>query len=90
MAVTKYRIVSGDESDIHDEPHIEGNRVTVRQIHAAVEEGVCGRKQSRTVTTSTSAKCTRRSPTTIATPRRCDRSRSATNAPQRRLRSALR
>jgi len=39
MAVTKYRIVSGDESDIHAEPHIEGSRVTVRQIHASVEEG---------------------------------------------------
>ncbi|WP_136591983.1 DUF433 domain-containing protein [Salinigranum halophilum] len=39
MAVTKYRIVSGDESDIHSEPHIEGSRVTVRQIHAVVEEG---------------------------------------------------
>ena len=38
MAVTKYRIVSADESNIHDEPHIEGSRVTVRQLHAIVEE----------------------------------------------------
>ena len=38
MAVTKYRIVSGDESEIHDEPHLEGSRVTVRQLHALIEE----------------------------------------------------
>lgn len=38
MAVTKYRIVSGDESEVHDEPHIEESRVTVRQLHALVEE----------------------------------------------------
>lgn len=37
MAVTKYRIVSGDESEIHDEPHLEGSRVTVRQLHALIE-----------------------------------------------------
>jgi uncharacterized protein (DUF433 family) len=38
MAVTKYRIVSGDESGTHNEPHIEGSRVTVRQLHTLVEE----------------------------------------------------
>ena len=38
MAVTTYRIVSADESNIHDEPHIEGSRVTVRQLHAVVEK----------------------------------------------------
>jgi uncharacterized protein (DUF433 family) len=38
MAVTKYRIVSADESTIHDEPHIEESRITVRQLHALVEE----------------------------------------------------
>lgn len=31
-------VVSGDESDIHDEPHIKGRRVTVQHIHARVEE----------------------------------------------------
>jgi uncharacterized protein (DUF433 family) len=37
MAVTKGRIVSGDDSEIHDEPHIEGSRVTVLHIHERVE-----------------------------------------------------
>jgi hypothetical protein len=32
MAVTERRIVSGDESDIHDEPQVEGSRVTVLHI----------------------------------------------------------
>ena len=38
MAVTTYRIVSADESSIHDEPHLERSRVTVRQLHAVVEK----------------------------------------------------
>ena len=36
MATQEYRIVSAEDSDIHDEPHIEGSRVTVRDIHARV------------------------------------------------------
>jgi len=31
-------VVSGDESDIHDEPHIRDRRITVSRIHALVEE----------------------------------------------------
>lgn len=38
MAITKYRIVSADESTTHDEPHIADSRITVRQLHALVEE----------------------------------------------------
>lgn len=38
MSVQKHRIVGGDESDIHDEPHLEGHRITVRQIVERVEE----------------------------------------------------
>jgi uncharacterized protein (DUF433 family) len=37
MAVTKSKIVLADESDVHDEPHIEGSRVTVRHVHERVE-----------------------------------------------------
>lgn len=37
MATTTRRIVSGDESDLHDEPHIEGHRITVQFIHERVE-----------------------------------------------------
>lgn len=37
MSKTRYRIVSGEESEIHDEPHIEGRRITVRFIHERVE-----------------------------------------------------
>jgi uncharacterized protein (DUF433 family) len=32
-------IVPGDESAIHDEPHIEGSRITVRFIQRRVEDG---------------------------------------------------
>ena len=31
-------VVSGDESGIHDEPHIRGWRITVSYVHALVEE----------------------------------------------------
>lgn len=31
-------IVPGDESEIHDEPHVEGSRITVRFIQRRVEE----------------------------------------------------
>ena len=37
MAVTKSKIVTADDSEIHDEPHVEGSRVTVQHIHARVE-----------------------------------------------------
>lgn len=39
MAQATGRIVPGEESDLHEEPHIEGRRITVRQIVAAVEDG---------------------------------------------------
>ena len=38
MATEQVGIVSGADSEIHDEPHIEGSRITVRYIHARVEE----------------------------------------------------
>jgi len=38
MATQRYGIVPGDESEIHDEPHVEGRRVTVRVIQTRVEE----------------------------------------------------
>ena len=31
-------VVSGDESNIHDEPHVRDRRITVSHIHALVEE----------------------------------------------------
>ena len=37
MSKTEYRIVSGEESELHDEPHIEGRRLTVRFVHDRVE-----------------------------------------------------
>jgi uncharacterized protein (DUF433 family) len=39
MSVQKHRIVSGHESDIHDEPHLEDRRITVRGIVERVIEG---------------------------------------------------
>jgi uncharacterized protein (DUF433 family) len=40
MSKTEYRIVSGEDSEIHDEPHIEGRRLTVRTVHARVDGGL--------------------------------------------------
>ena len=36
--VTTEGIVAADDSEIHDEPHIEGSRITVRFVQARVEE----------------------------------------------------
>ena len=38
MAAQQYRIVSGADSTIHGEPHVEGSRITVRDIQQRVEE----------------------------------------------------
>jgi uncharacterized protein (DUF433 family) len=38
MATRQYRIVSGEDSDLHDEPHVEGSRITVRDVHERVEK----------------------------------------------------
>jgi uncharacterized protein (DUF433 family) len=38
MATQEYRIVSGEASEIHNEPHIEGSRVTVRDVYVRVEQ----------------------------------------------------
>ncbi|MDZ7731269.1 MAG: DUF433 domain-containing protein [Natrialbaceae archaeon] len=38
MATQQYRIVAAEDSEIHDEPHIEGSRITVRDVHGRVEE----------------------------------------------------
>ncbi len=37
MSEARYRIVSGENSELHDEPHVEGRRVTVRFIRERVE-----------------------------------------------------
>lgn len=37
-SVEVHGIVTGDESEIHDEPHIDGSRITVRYVHSQVEE----------------------------------------------------
>jgi uncharacterized protein (DUF433 family) len=38
MATQEYRIVSGDDSEIHNEPHIQGSRITVRDVYVRVEK----------------------------------------------------
>jgi uncharacterized protein (DUF433 family) len=38
MATQEYRIVSGEESEIHNEPHIEGSRISVRDVYVRVEK----------------------------------------------------
>ena len=37
MATQEYQIISGAESEIHDEPHIQSSRITVRDIQQRVE-----------------------------------------------------
>jgi len=41
MATARYRIVSGSESELHDEPHLPESRITVREIHERVETRGC-------------------------------------------------
>lgn len=41
MTTKRYRIVPGTESEIHEEPHIEGSRITVMDVHARVEQHGC-------------------------------------------------
>ena len=38
MATQQYRIVAAEDSEIHGEPHIEGSRVTVQDVHIRVEK----------------------------------------------------
>jgi uncharacterized protein (DUF433 family) len=38
MATQQYRIVSAADSEIHEEPHIEGSRVTVHDVYMRVEQ----------------------------------------------------
>jgi uncharacterized protein (DUF433 family) len=38
MAKAAYRVVPAEESELHDEPHIEDRRITVRFIRNRVEE----------------------------------------------------
>lgn len=38
MAQRVAGIVPGEESDIHDEPHVDGSRITVRYIQRQVED----------------------------------------------------
>jgi uncharacterized protein (DUF433 family) len=38
MANQQYRIVSASESETHEEPHLPGSRITVRDIGQRVEE----------------------------------------------------
>jgi len=39
MARQSKWIVAGSDSSIHDEPHVEGSRITVRSIYQWVENG---------------------------------------------------
>lgn len=38
MPKQRYRIVSGEDSKIHDEPHIEDSRITVRYIYNQINQ----------------------------------------------------
>jgi len=38
MATADYSVVSGEESEIHEEPHIVGSRITVQYVYERVEE----------------------------------------------------
>lgn len=39
MSEQTYRVIAAEESALHDEPHIEGSRITVRFVHERVENG---------------------------------------------------
>ncbi|RLM94994.1 DUF433 domain-containing protein [Haloarcula sp. Atlit-7R] len=38
MATQQYRIDSAEDSEIHGKLHIEGSRITVRDVHVRVEQ----------------------------------------------------
>jgi uncharacterized protein (DUF433 family) len=38
MATQQYYIVSSEDSELHDEPHIQGSRITVRDVKSRVED----------------------------------------------------
>lgn len=38
MPSPRRTVVSSEDSDVHDEPHIKGQRITVQHIHTRVEE----------------------------------------------------
>lgn len=38
MATQQYRIVSAEDSELRGEPHIEGGRITVRDVYGHVEQ----------------------------------------------------
>lgn len=38
MATQQHRIVAADASEIHDEPHVKGSRITIRDLHERVEQ----------------------------------------------------
>lgn len=37
MAEQVHRIVPAEDSELHDEPHVAGSRITVRFVHERVE-----------------------------------------------------
>jgi hypothetical protein len=37
VTIERVGVVTGADSKIHDEPHVEGRRISVREIHARVE-----------------------------------------------------
>ncbi len=39
MAQQTYRIVTAEDSELHDEPHIEGSRITIRFVRERIEKG---------------------------------------------------
>jgi len=39
MAEQVHRIVAAADSAIHDEPHVEGSRISVRFVHERIERG---------------------------------------------------
>lgn len=38
MAIRRHRIISDEESEIYDDPHIDASRVIVRDVYAPAEQ----------------------------------------------------
>lgn len=71
MATEQADIISGDESEIHNEPHIPGSRITVQYIQSQSKSGGYVRRRWRIDTISTAPMSIQPSPTTSTTLKRC-------------------
>jgi len=84
-------VVSGDESEIYDEPHIRYRRITVHYIHGLVEQGGPDAQTVQTALISPPRTSTTHWRTITTTSKRCGRLKNAIESftkPQKKTRES--